>query len=320
MNPKVLIAFVGGVVLASAVAFFAVRQSSTTAAPATGTVSAVSTPATQAAAPAPTAPAPAEPAAAAAAPAEAPMKPSPAATPRTRKSGSTQLARNQPPAVQQPAPAPTPAPSEPAPAPKPVESAPPAVAPQAEPTPPPAPAPPPRQAQTVTIPAGTLLNVRLGETLTSDRNAPGDSFTGTLDQPLVIDGLVIAERGARVEGRVVQSEKAGRVKGVSDLAIELVRINTADGQRIRVTTETFQKQGEHEVGKDAAKVGAAAGIGAAIGAIAGGGKGAAIGAAVGGAAGAGGVLATRGKAAEIRVETRIPFRLKEAVTVTEKLK
>ena len=317
MNPKVLIAFVGGVVLASAVAFFAVKQSSNTPA-APSAVSAVTTPATQTSVPAQTAVAPAQPAPTAA-PAEAPSKPSPAATPRTRRSGSTQVARNEPPA-QQAAPSPTPAPVEQAPAAKPVESAPPAVTPQAEPTPAPAPAPPPRQAQTVTIPAGTLLNVRLGETLSSDRSAPGDSFTGTLDQQLVIDGFVLAERGARVEGRVVESQKAGRVKGVSDLAIELVRINTADGQRIRVATETFQKQGEREVGKDAAKVGAAAGIGAAIGAIAGGGKGAAIGAAVGGAAGTGGVLATRGKAAEIRVETRIPFRLKEAVTVTEKLK
>jgi hypothetical protein len=62
-----------------------------------------------------------------------------------------------------------------------------------------------------------------------------------------------------------------------------------------------------------------AGIGAAIGAIAGGGKGAAIGAGIGGAAGAGTVLATRGEQAELAAETRLSFRLKNPVTVTEKL-
>lgn len=62
-----------------------------------------------------------------------------------------------------------------------------------------------------------------------------------------------------------------------------------------------------------------AAIGAAIGAIAGGGKGAAIGAGVGGAAGAGTVLATRGEDASLPSETRVTFRLKNPVTITERL-
>lgn len=172
----------------------------------------------------------------------------------------------------------------------------------------------------MTIPAGTLIPVRLGEQLTSEKNFAGDSFTATLDQPLIVDGLAIAERGARVEGKVIAAEKAGRVRGTSQLSIHLVRLNTADGQRIELNTEPFVKEGTKSVGKDAAKVGAAAGIGAAIGAIAGGGRGAAIGAAVGGAAGTGGVLATRGAAADLPVETRISFRLNAPVTVTEKLR
>jgi hypothetical protein len=182
---------------------------------------------------------------------------------------------------------------------------------------PPAPPPPPKL-NTVTIPAGTLLTVRLSEALASNKNQAGDSFRATLDQPLVVDGFVIAERGARAEGRIVDTTEAGRVKGVAELGVELVRLTTSDGQRLALQTETFRKRGETSVGGDAAKVGAAAGIGAAIGAIAGGGKGAAIGAAVGGAAGTGGVLATRGKAAELPVETRISFKLTNAVTVTEK--
>src|ERR1043166_7966317 len=72
------------------------------------------------------------------------------------------------------------------------------------------PAPEPTPAHTVTIPAGTLISARLGESLSSHRNRPGDSFMATLDQPLTADGFVIAERGARVEGRVVAAEEAGR--------------------------------------------------------------------------------------------------------------
>jgi hypothetical protein len=170
----------------------------------------------------------------------------------------------------------------------------------------------------VTITAGTLLSVRLLETLSSDKVKPGDTFRATLDKPFAVDGLVIAERGARVEGRVVESQEAGRIKGVSNLAIQLVRLNTSDGQRLAIQTDVFRKAGETTRGQDAAKVGGGAGLGAVIGAIAGGGKGAAIGAAVGGAAGAGTVAATRGKATVLPVETRIDFRISSAVTLTER--
>jgi hypothetical protein len=146
----------------------------------------------------------------------------------------------------------------------------------------------------------------------------GDGFTATLDQPLVVDGLVIAERGARLEGRVVQSERAGRVKGVSDLAIELTQLTTSDGQRVRIETESFVKHGQTSKKEDAAKIGGGAALGAIIGAIAGGGKGAAIGTAVGGAAGTGTVVGTRGKAVSIDPETRISFRLRNSVTITER--
>ena len=66
------------------------------------------------------------------------------------------------------------------------------------------------------------------------------------------------------------------------------------------------------------KSGSAQDLGAAIGAIAGGGKGAAIGAGVGGAAGTGAVLTSRGQAAEVPPETRMSFRLREPITLTEK--
>lgn len=176
----------------------------------------------------------------------------------------------------------------------------------------------PRPARTVTIPAGTLISARLSETLESDKMQPGDSFLAVLDSPLVVEGLVIAEKGARLEGRVVEVEQAGRVKGRAALGIQLVRLETSDGQRVAIQTETFRKEAEATRREDAAKVGLGAGLGAAIGAIAGGGKGAAIGAAAGGAAGTGAVLATRGKPAVIPVETRIDFRLNHPVTITEK--
>ncbi len=76
-----------------------------------------------------------------------------------------------------------------------------------------------------------------------------------------MDGFVIAERGARVEGRVVASDSGGRVKGVSSLAVELVRLSTSDGQRVAIQTDGFERRAEETHRQDAAKVGAGAAIG-----------------------------------------------------------
>ena len=302
---KALLGFAAGALVAAGVAWFVVsRNKPAEPAPVVQTAPAQ-------------APVAAEPAAAAVQPAQAVPAPAPApasktpSRPATVRRPSPAVAANRAPESQPAAafsalPPPEPAPSAPA--------APP-------PQPPPAPEPPPPpQPRKVTLSAGTLLPVRLGETLTSEKNKDGDAFTATLDRPLVIDGFVVAERGARLEGRVVEADRAGKVRGVAHLAIELVRLTTADGQRINIRTEPFRKDGQADRGRDAAKIGAGAAIGAAIGAIAGGGRGAAIGAGVGGAAGTGTVLATRGKPAELPVETRISFRVNETVTITEQLR
>jgi hypothetical protein len=175
---------------------------------------------------------------------------------------------------------------------------------------------PPR---TVVLPAGTILTVRTTRMISSESATVDDSFTGTLDQPLVHEDLVIAERGSKVEGRVVQVVDSGRVKGTASLAVQLTRINTSDGQTVPVQTQTFTMNAEKSTKGDVAKVGIATGIGAALGAIFGGGRGAAIGAGVGAGAGAGTVLGSKGKPAEIPSETRLNFRLDAPLTLTEKI-
>ncbi|HWR50564.1 MAG TPA: hypothetical protein VN428_05630, partial [Bryobacteraceae bacterium] len=184
----------------------------------------------------------------------------------------------------------------------------------------PAPPPPPREPQRVTVPAGTTITVRLAETINSEQRQSGDTFSATLDQPLVVDGFAIAERGAKVTGSILEAQQAGRVRGVSAITLQLTKLKTSDGQEVTISTEKFAKQGEKSTGDDAKKIGVGAALGAAIGAIAGGGKGAAIGAGVGGAAGTGTVMATRGKAVELPVETRLTFKLSEPVTLTEKIR
>ena len=285
------------------------------------------------AAPAP-APLTAAPAPAAPATAPAPEAPGPKAAPAAvvqmghhtqpmlRTPPPAPVAQSMPPAQPEAPPAPTPGPEgipvqQPAAPPISVEPAPnPAPAPAPEPVAPPAPQPAP----SVTLQAGITLPVRLGESLSSEHNQAGDTFTATLDAPLTAGGFVIAEKGARVEGRVVEAQKSGHGKKAT-LTLELTKLDTSDGQHVAIKTEALRKEGSSTAtGDQVGIVAAAAGVGAIIGALAGGGKGAAIGAGAGGAAGGGGVVATRDKAISLPTETKVGFRLSAPVTITEQLK
>ncbi|MBV9404254.1 MAG: hypothetical protein JO211_02850 [Acidobacteriaceae bacterium] len=189
-------------------------------------------------------------------------------------------------------------------------------APEAPIAPPPVPAP---QPHVVTLDSGTPVAIRLAETLSTDHNYTGDTFRATLESPIIRDGFIIADKGSKVLGRIVNAERAGRVEGLANMTLAVTEINTTDGQRIHIESTTYAKKGPASTGEDAAKIAGGAALGAIIGAVAGGGKGAAIGAGVGGAAGTGAVMVTRGKPAVFPVETRLTFRLAVPVTITEKL-
>jgi hypothetical protein len=168
----------------------------------------------------------------------------------------------------------------------------------------------------VVIPAGTRVTVRTTSAISSETAASGDTFSGSLEEPIRVDGKEVAPRGAIVDGVVAESDEGGRVKGVASLSLRLTHIRLG-GRKVAVQSSLFTKAAPATKKKDAVKVGIGAGIGAAIGAIAGGGKGAAVGAASGGAAGTGLVLATRGEPAVVASESILSFRLTSGVTVPE---
>lgn len=168
----------------------------------------------------------------------------------------------------------------------------------------------------LTLPAGTLVTVRVNQPLSSDHNERDDAFTGTLAQPVVVDGLVVARRGQPVQGRVVDAQKAGRTTGTSRLGLELTYLGVVDGQQLPVQTQLVERRGGTSIGRDAAAIGTTTGIGAAIGAGAAGGPGAAIGAGAGALASVIGVLTTRGKSTEVYPEMPLTFRLVAPVTIS----
>jgi hypothetical protein len=168
---------------------------------------------------------------------------------------------------------------------------------------------------TLTIAPGTYITARTNGWLSSDHNQPGDAFTATLAEPLIINGIVVAQRGQTVGGVVTEAKKAGRVEGTSSLGIKLTNLTLTDGQTVNIDTSMINRVGDTSVGRDAAAIGTTTGLGAIIGAGADWGRGAAIGAGAGAAAGIIGVLLTRGRPTVIYPETAMTFRVNDPVTI-----
>ena len=181
----------------------------------------------------------------------------------------------------------------------------------AAPEAPPQDAPPQFQAAppTLTLPAGTTISVRNNGWLSSDQNMSGDTFSAVLDQPLVVDGWVVARRGQAVLGRVDMALKASHNSGVSQLGLSLAEITFVDGQQLPVQTQLVQTSTGPSNQRVVGTVATTTVIGTVIGGIAGGGVGAAFGAAAGAGGGMAVAMSTRGRPTVVFPEALLTFRL-----------
>jgi hypothetical protein len=162
--------------------------------------------------------------------------------------------------------------------------------------------PPPPSRPATSIPAGIEINVRLGETLSSEKSKTGDRWQGTLQRDLAVDNNILARRGDPVEGTVVAASPSGRLSGQAELDLSITSVNG-----IPVSTDSLNKSGGTHAKRNVAAAGGAAVLGAIIGAAAGGGAGAAIGAGSGAAVGTAGAAATGKKDIKYPVETVLRF-------------
>ncbi len=169
-------------------------------------------------------------------------------------------------------------------------------------------------AKPVTVPEGTILTVRLKQAVGSKISNSGDSFEGSLADPVSVDKKVVIPEGSDVIGTVVDAKPLGRFKGGARLEITLNSV-TVKGSKYDIETNSSAKALKGKGKRTAIMVGGGAGLGAVIGALAGGGKGAAIGAGVGAGAGTAGAAFTGNKNITLPAETLVEFKLVKAVEV-----
>ncbi|MGO9434525.1 MAG: BON domain-containing protein [Terracidiphilus sp.] len=169
----------------------------------------------------------------------------------------------------------------------------------------------------VTIPQGTLIQLRTSESVESKRAKVGEPIQFTVIQDVTYAGVLAIPRGATVHGVIAEAKNvgSGTLTGSSELALQLTSLDLG-GQSYPLQSDLFKVKAPGKGGRTAENIVGGALLGALIGGAAGGGGGAAIGAAAGGTVGTAASAATPGPRAWIPAEALVTFHLSAPVTVS----
>lgn len=166
----------------------------------------------------------------------------------------------------------------------------------------------------VTLPAGTLLQVRTAEAISNKRASDGTPVQFTVIRDVNVGGALAIPRGATVQGVVTYSKRSGQLSGSPELALTLTALDLG-GQSYPLATDEFRVKGPDKTGRTVGNAFGGALLGAIIGGAVGRGAGAAIGAGAGAAAGTAASAATPGPDAWIPAEALVTFHLQTPITV-----
>lgn len=173
--------------------------------------------------------------------------------------------------------------------------------------------------KTLELLPGSMVSVRTNETIDSAKTSEGRTYTAVVTRDAKdANGDVVIPRGAEARIVIRSASKGGRIRGASDLVLDLDSV-VVGGKTYSIGTTAIARTGKPGIGankRTAEYTGGGAAVGAIIGAIAGGGKGAAIGAGAGAGAGALTQIITKGGSIKVPVESILTFRLDQPLRIT----
>ncbi len=119
----------------------------------------------------------------------------------------------------------------------------------------------------MTIPAGTLVDVRLTSTVRTDTYKEGDVIGFEVVQPVVVNGIVVIDQGAAAKGRVIRLKRARTFGRGGDLYFSVYEVTAVNGKRL-LTDFTYRFKGVNEHLRTAFDVASAATLAGIYGAAA----------------------------------------------------
>jgi hypothetical protein len=152
----------------------------------------------------------------------------------------------------------------------------------------------------------------MGQTINVKHAQAGEPFSGTVVNPIVVDGNTVVPAGSGAEGVVVRAHKRGHFKGSSVLQLTLTSLNV-NGQHYRIDTGSLTRTKKGKGKRTAGFIGGGSGLGMLIGGVATGGVGLLVGGLAGAGAGTGVAAFTGNKDITIPAESVLNFRLAQPI-------
>ena len=157
---------------------------------------------------------------------------------------------------------------------------------------------------TITLPEGTVISVRIADKINSSHNQAGDIFIGTVDPSVLVDSRVVIPRGTEAHLRMVEDKKGGRLHGNASVEVELISL-VIDGKKIDADSDVVKKKKGALSTKATAEIkpGAvgAAEVGASVNPV--------------GAVALGGIAVLKAAKVELKPGSRITFTLASPLTL-----
>jgi hypothetical protein len=163
--------------------------------------------------------------------------------------------------------------------------------------------------------AGTEIQVRLEDRVSSATARREDRFEASVATPIRHRGIVVIPAGTRVQGVVQTVERGERPSKAGRLGLSFYAIYLDERTRTDISTRVVSIQEELDRGDQAKKAGVGAVLGAVLGSMIGGKKGAVIGVLAGGA---GGVLAKTGEDVVLPAGTILTLSLDRELLVRDR--
>lgn len=187
------------------------------------------------------------------------------------------------------------------------------------------------RAATYTVPAGTVLNCKLSQTLSTALNSQGQFFAATLVEPLNINGRQVVPAGSTLRGRIGSLSRPGHIKGVGKILLVPQTLALPNGRTFTVSAVLLHAYGAPGVSiassegtvkgpngrmRDLKEIGIGIGGGGLLGTMIGGLHGTFVGGVIGGAAGLLDSLRRRGPDLTLPGGTELKFQLSRQLVVT----
>jgi len=92
------------------------------------------------------------------------------------------------------------------------------------------------------LPEGTPIPIRLQSALSSASAHPGDTFGAIVDEPVVVDGQTLIDRGTPATGRVLEAKPSANSLAPGYLRIVLVSLDVG-GRPVKIETSSIFAKG-----------------------------------------------------------------------------